>query len=447
MTADVPVTRTSPAPAPGVRLPETTRAYLADPALAPVWEAVAARLERNGLRATGTVQVPVAADTVEPLAGLLRASGKPVKVQAGSMRLRLADLDVALRRSAAAAGVVAVLGTLRGAPLVDRAAARERERAERGDVAAALDAALVRAGLADASWAGSFVDGVRRSGLLTRAGNAAPVAVAEAGAVLAALADAGTLQPRAGAGEAGWELAALATRCTGSAHGLDEGRVTALLVLRAAAAALGVPLPETPAGRRELWARLGVAPDLVSGTVLAWGLRPAGDDGWSVMMRQRADLSVMTHLTVHELRGPAADVDVAEPGTVVSVCENPQVLQAAVRAGAAGPLLCISGNPASAGWLLLRRLVAAGVAVRYHGDFDWPGVAIAGRLYAAGVQPWRMGAADYRAAVTQLPEGSRLPLAGSPAATGWDPALAEAMRRAQVAVHEESLLDVLLADL
>jgi len=55
----------------------------------------------------------------------------------------------------------------------------------------------------------------------------------------------------------------------------------------------------------------------------------------------------------------------------VHACENPQVLQAAPRAGAAGALLCFAGNPSSAGLLLLERLVASGTQVAYHGDFDW----------------------------------------------------------------------------
>ena len=85
------------------------------------------------------------------------------------------------------------------------------------------------------------------------------------------------------------ELGELATRGTGDAHGLDGGRVTAALVLRAAAAAFGAPVPTSATERRELWARLGVSPDAVSGTVLSWGLRPPGDDAWSAMMRQRAE--------------------------------------------------------------------------------------------------------------------------------------------------------------
>jgi len=131
----------------------------------------------------------------------------------------------------------------------------------------------------------------------------------------------------------------------------------------------------------------------------------------------------------------------------VFACENPQVLQAAARDGAEESLLCLGGNPASAGWLLVRRLLAGGVRVAYHGDFDWPGVDIARRLHMLGVEPWRMTSADYAAAVDGAEAQYRLPLTGTTGTSPWDEPLAAAMARTGLAVHEESLLPVLLDDL
>jgi uncharacterized protein (TIGR02679 family) len=189
-----------------------------------------------------------------------------------------------------------------------------------------------------------------------------------------------------------------------------------------------------------------LAIDAVSGTALTWQLRPPGGDPWSRTLRDRADLGLVTHLTLHEL-AQAGAVAFAAPGQAVSVCENPQVLQGAVHAGTGTPLLCLSGNPASAGTLLLRALIAAGNPVRYHGDFDWPGVAIAGRVLALGATPWRMSAADYRTAVAHLDADHAVALTGKPVATFWDPALAAQMSTHGLAVHEEYLLPDLLADL
>ena len=123
------------------------------------------------------------------------------------------------------------------------------------------------------------------------------------------------------------------------------------------------------------------------------------------------------------------------------------MLQAAARAGMPGPLLCTAGNPSAVGWRLLHQLVRSGVEVRYHGDFDWPRASIADRLYAMGVRPWRMTADDYRAAVRATDVDSELSLEGREAPTDWDPDLATAMRALGVAIHEEALTSVLLADL
>lgn len=139
----------------------------------------------------------------------------------------------------------------------------------------------------------------------------------------------------------------------------------------------------------------GVAPDAVSGTVLLWGLRPPGPGPWAAMMRSRADLGLVTHVTMQEWRAAAADEPWAASGALVYACENPQVLQAAARAGVTGPLCCTSGNLAAVAVVVLDKLVAAGVDVRYHGDFDVDGVAIAARLFVRGVVPWRFGALDY----------------------------------------------------
>jgi uncharacterized protein (TIGR02679 family) len=88
--------------------------------------------------------------------------------------------------------------------------------------------------------------------------------------------------------------------------------------------------------------------------------------------------------------------------------------------------------------------------VRYHGDFDWPGVAITNRLIVGyGVQPWQMSAADYEHAVAHawLPGTAPLPLDGTPVQASWDHELAATMQRCGAAVHEESCLAELLGEL
>jgi uncharacterized protein (TIGR02679 family) len=245
---------------------------------------------------------------------------------------------------------------------------------------------------------------------------------------------------RDGDGRRGGELGEIAAAATGTAHGLDA-TLTSALVLRAVAAAYNVPVPTTAAQRRDLWALMEVSVDQVSGAVLVWGARPPGGTRWANMMVERTDLGLVTHLSVSELK--VADA-IVEPGARVWVCENPQVLQVMARQRVRDVVVCTAGNPASAGWMLLRRILADGGQLAYHGDFDWAGVAIAGRIIASGARPWRMEASDYAAAIPRA--GGHL-LTGPPVPTPWDPQLAMRMRHHGVAVHEEALLHVLLSDL
>jgi uncharacterized protein (TIGR02679 family) len=286
-------------------------------------------------------------------------------------------------------------------------------------------------GLASQDWTRPWTDWLHRGGVLTRlpADQASQALAVAAGTLAKVLA---IDQPPTG-------IAELASAMTGDAHGLDDGAPTTALVLRGLALALDVPPPASAAERRLLWQRVGISTDEISGTVITYGLRPPGTDRWSAMMRERADLGLITHLTVHELRRAG---ELTRPGEIMHACENPQVLQRLAAAGVDRPLACTSGNPAAAGSLLLGRAV-----VRYHGDFDWPGIAIARRIIDHGGQPWRLGCADYREAVERLPADRRLMLTGRAEATPWDRGLSPAMVAANVAVHEEAIVDLLLADL
>jgi uncharacterized protein (TIGR02679 family) len=391
-----------------------------------MWQVLRQRLERTGHAVRGTVPVELDDEAADRLGGLL---GRPLTP--GPALVKLTDLDAALRSSAAERGLIATVAELTGGPLRDRPAERDAAHARREQLWAELDRFLVGQGLASQDWVRPWTNWLHRGGVLTRLapGDAGPT-LAVAVRTLATALDGE--RPPAG-------LAELASEVTGDAHGLDDGTPAAALVLRALAFALDTPAATSAAERRLLWQRAGVSTDEISGTVITYGLRPPGAGRWAAMMRERAGLGLITHLTVHELRRAG---DLTRPGEVVHVCENPQVLQRLAAAGVGLPLACTSGNPAAAGMLLLDRTV-----VRYHGDFDWPGIAIARRIVDRGAQPWRLGRADYCDAVERLPAGRRLALTGRAETTPWDPELGPAMTASNVAVHEEAIVDLLLADL
>jgi uncharacterized protein (TIGR02679 family) len=402
------------------------RDYLMAPSLKPLWAVLRKRLEQNGHAIRGSVALQLDDDAADRISGLL---GRPFS--AGTARIRLADLDASLQSSAAARGLVAVVADLTGAPLRNLPAERDVIRADRRLLWAELDRQLADHGLADAEWTARWVDWLRASGAVTRLprGRAAVVLPVAVQVLARVLADDPT--PIG--------LAELASEITGDAHGLDNGYPATALVLRGIAYALQIPPAASAAERRNLWQHVGVSTDEVSGTVITWALRPPGADRWSAMMRERADLGLITHLTVHELHRSG---DLTRPGEVIYACENPQVLQRLAAAEVNRPVACMSGNPAAAGIALLRQSM-----IRYHGDFDWPGIAIAGRIFGLGAQPWRFGRVDYVAAIRRLPADNRLGLTGRAQATPWDEGLHTAMTAADVAIHEEAVIDQLLADL
>jgi uncharacterized protein (TIGR02679 family) len=84
--------------------------------------------------------------------------------------------------------------------------------------------------------------------------------------------------------------------------------------------------------------------------------------------------------------------------------------------------------------------------LRYHGDFDWPGIAIASSVIRRhGARPWRMSAADYAGSVRA--DAEHVPLAGPPQPTPWDPQLGDVMLATGRVLYEESVAGVLIADL
>ena len=89
----------------------------------------------------------------------------------------------------------------------------------------------------------------------------------------------------------------------------------------------------------------------------------------------------------------------------------------------------------------------ASTVVLYRSDFDWPGIAIARRIFDRGARPRRFVRTAYVDAFDRLPADRRLGQSGRGQTAPWDEGLSAAMAAADVAVHEELTVDVLLSDL
>jgi uncharacterized protein (TIGR02679 family) len=386
-------------------------------------------LERTGGSLDGAVSVSSPGDAERK--AIIGITGQYREAGVGRLTVRLEDLDKAVREVLAdGRGLADLLASDGGAPLRDRPAERER-------LAAGVDKCVRLVNdsyLASFEWFAGWVDGLRRDGTLTRLVNCAETArVEQAVGVLEALdgRDAPVL------------LQALAAEVTGDTKALSSGTVLSTLVLRALALRLGVARPSSAEARRELWDEFDVIVDDLASRVLVLGL-PAFGDGLGDWLTAAARRGVPFYATLQQLM--AMPVAVSEP--VVYVCENPAVLRAA--AGSLGslslPLICTEGHPSTAFHRLAIAVADGGGELRYHGDFDWPGVSIAASVMARhGAVPWRMSAPDYLAGVRA--DHEHVSLSGTAQPTPWDPALAELMAKTGRVVYEEAVIDALVADL
>jgi uncharacterized protein (TIGR02679 family) len=257
---------------------------------------------------------------------------------------------------------------------------------------------------------------------------------ADAGPADAGPADAGP----AGAGPIA--LPALAAQITGDTKALNHGTGLGTLVLRALALQAGIARPGSAAERRELWDRAGVLVDDLASRVLVLNV-PAEGEGLGEWLTGAARYGTPFQVTLHQLATHPVKISCPR----IFVCENPAVLRRACAelGPACPPLVCTEGRPSTAFHRLVGLAVGAGTELWYHGDFDWPGVAIAADVITRyGGRAWRMGARDYRSAASV-----GIGLKGEPVDAPWDPQLPEAMRATGYAVYEETLGDQLLADL
>jgi uncharacterized protein (TIGR02679 family) len=343
--------------------------------------------------------------------------------------VRLEAVDAVLRRSGVCAdGLAAAVVALTG-PVDDRAATAERERAAWRDAFVAVDRAVAgRDDLAD------WVAGLQASGAVRRIARE-PTSARDLLGRLALVLEALPLDPAEPVGR-------FAERVLGSAHALDPGDPLHGLALGAARVIGGEGDGTGAEWRRRVWASVGLVLDELSTTVLVLNLPVTDDTAVGRMLSGLREAGEPAVVTLRQLRGP---LGVGEPAPIISVCENPVVVaEAADRLGAdSGPLVCLGGQPGAAALTLLRRLTDSGAALRYHGDFDWPGIRIANHLASRlPFTPWRFDEGAYREVGLQ---GSAL--TGAPATPSWGPGLGRAMAEIGWVVEEERVVGDLVEDL
>jgi uncharacterized protein (TIGR02679 family) len=384
-------------------------------------------LERTGgnLSAAVTVKQPDDAErrAIIGITGQYRPEGS------AQIAVRLADLDAAVRETTGE-GLVDLLERI-GPPLKDRPADRQRLADGREATVRSLEKSLLN----DRGWFRAWLTEIVADGTLTKLVNAADAdRVGQAARVLEAI------ERRAEP----VQLAELAAATTGDTKALNHGTTLATLVLRALAIRVGASRPGSTEQRRELWDACGVIVDDLASRVLVLNLAARGD-GLGEWLTDASTRGVPFYVTLQQLIAmPVAPLG----ATTVHVCENPAVLRraAADLGPRSRPLICTEGQPSTAFHRLAAAVTNASGALRYHGDFDWPGIAIANSVIKRhSASAWHMTAADYQAAIRE--DADHVKLSGGPEPTGWDPSLADAMIATGRAVYEESVADPLIADL
>jgi uncharacterized protein (TIGR02679 family) len=386
---------------------------LGGPALARVRARLRKRFESGNAGGTLTIDAPDDAERAA-LCGLL---GRPWS-RSASVRVDLDELDAVLRRGGVAVSLRAALELLDG-PIPDRVAQRDAAALAWQAVCSVAEPRL-------AAW----LTQPRALGLVKRLSHGdaerAARACAQAGTVLRALPCAPTARSH------------LSARLLGDAHALDPGRVAATLVLsvlRHTTARTDEDLAPDESDR-VLWATAGILVNELARPALFLNL-PSSD----------AAPGEPSYLSLRALVRKRREWAVA--GSDVYVCENPNMV--AIAADVLGvhcaPLVCTDGMPSAAQRALLSQLSGAGARLRYHGDFDWPGLAIGNIVIGEfGASPWRFGAADYRTAAASAAASSRH-LVPPGRAASWDDLLQAAMLEWRKPVDEEGLVETLIADL
>ena len=393
------------------------RSLLDRPELARILQAVRVGLERGGAE-----RVSIADPTEQERRALDELLGR--RPSSGNrLGLPLQHLEDILQRADLAPNLRTAIEAI-GGPLRNLGAEREdRERAWRQ----VFDRHGAEAKRLNAT---AWLAALEREGLLKRLAGQDPVRaetlLRQALSVLQCLP------------QRGKTLSTVAAGCLGDAHGLDDGRSVATLVKRA------LCVDDQTASTDELWAAAGV---LVGGGItsmaLVLNLSIDGGGATASIIHAAAGSGEPLYLTLRQL---LKDPPVWTPGTTpISICENPAVVAEAANAlgSDCAPLICTRGQPSAAVTTLLTQLAGVGAQLRYHGDFDWPGICIAnGIINRHGALPWRMGAADYLDA-----SDSGKPLTDGPVTAEWDPELSRAMQARGQVIEEERVIQALLTDL
>ncbi|MFE6129183.1 DUF2399 domain-containing protein [Streptomyces sp. NPDC056437] len=221
-------------------------------------------------------------------------------------------------------------------------------------------------------------------------------------------------------------LAKLAHDHAGDPHYFDPATLPGQRLVSAVAELAGRPEPTRPDHIRALLAEFGIIADRLSATVLLHQVRAIGNGPIDRRLNE-----AVTPVALHLLDLTRTPPRLA-PQTL-TVVENPSVLEAAMDRASTQPLACTSGQLRAVDHALLQLALDQGIRLRYAGDLDAAGIQIATTVrqtYGA-----ELVAMDAAVAHTAGHTPSRVPLRALPAVC--EPELADVLRMGGRAVYQE----------
>ncbi|MTI94353.1 MAG: TIGR02679 family protein [Firmicutes bacterium] len=199
-----------------------------------------------------------------------------------------------------------------------------------------------------------------------------------------------------------------ATSITGDPHAFDTQTNQGKLLLAALENLYHLDSDTAPElSGNNLLEHFGIVPDDLLNFVTCLGLIGETKNGPHPVWTEAAKVGTVLNVPLRELSGITKIYPAVSQLKKVFVMENPGVFSAIADALAdqTPPIVCIHGQPRTAVWMLLDRLVAADAEILYSGDFDPEGILIAQRIchrFPNHAKPWRYSQVDYQKSVSAI---------------------------------------------
>jgi uncharacterized protein (TIGR02679 family) len=165
-------------------------------------------------------------------------------------------------------------------------------------------------------------------------------------------------------------LAKLSHDCAGNPHFFDLDTIAGARLISAVAELTGQTEPSRPDLIRALLLGAGVIADRLTATVMLYQVVAVGEGPIDRRLRDSATPVALTLLDL-TLHPPAL------ANQILTVVENPSIIEAAIASDSRLPLACTSGQLSSVDHALLQLTVDQGIQLRYSGDLDDSGLRIA----------------------------------------------------------------------